>query len=381
MNIAVNARFLLKDKLEGIGKFSLEVLSRIVERHPEHRFYFLFDRPYAPEFVFAPNVVPVVLFPPARHPLLMYVWYEVRVAHFLRTHEIDLFLSTDGKTCLSTRVPTLTVMHDLAFEHFPGHLALTDRWYLRHYSPKFARHSTRLVAVSAFTRQDLAAQYQIDPQKVDIVYNAASAHFRPTAAAEQQAFRERFTRKQEFFLYVGAIHPRKNLERVLQAFDQFKAVAQQPVKLLIVGRKAWKTGHLQETFEGMHYPDDVVFSGRLSDEDLRQAYGAAMALVYVPLFEGFGIPVLEAQRCNCPVITSSVSSLPEVVGEAGIKVPPTSVPAIAAALTRMAGEKKLRQHLALAGQENAARFCWDRSAHDMWQAILHTVEAAKAPRS
>jgi glycosyltransferase involved in cell wall biosynthesis len=373
LKIAVNTRFLLAGQLEGFGKFTAEIFSRVVRAHPEHTFYFLFDRPFAEEFVFAGNVIPVVISPPARHPVLWYIWYQQQIRKFLKKEKIDLFISTDGQTVLNSPVPTLTVIHDLAFEHYPEHIKWLQRKYLQHFTSQFARNSTRLIAVSEFTRQDIATHYQVPVTKIDLVGNAASAVFRPSSEKEQNHFREKFSSGESYFLTVGAIHPRKNLQRVLTAFDQFKLSSDSSVKLVIVGRKAWKSGNLENTYQGMKHGKDVIFTGRLSDEELQQAYGAALALVYVPLLEGFGIPIVEAQQCDCPVITSNVTSMPEVGSGSVIQVDPFSEEQIKSALRLLSGNEIRRQQLILKGRTNVLRYSWEKSAQAMWDSMEKTL--------
>ena len=137
MRIAVNTRFLLPNKLEGIGRFTLEVLRRMVNSHPEHEFYFFFDRKYDPSFVLSENVIPIILFPPARHPFLFYWWFEWSVARALKKHNIDVFLSTDNFCSLNTKVPTVLVTHDLAFAHFPEQVGFLQRKYYQYFTPRF----------------------------------------------------------------------------------------------------------------------------------------------------------------------------------------------------------------------------------------------------
>ena len=137
MKIAINCRLLLKNKLEGIGWYSFEIVSRIVKNHPEHDFYFLFDRPFHPDFVFAKNVKPIVLSPQARHPFLWYLWFEFSVSKFLKKNNIDLFFSPDGYLSLNTNVKTLLTIHDLNFEHFPEQLPFLTRKYYQYFTPKF----------------------------------------------------------------------------------------------------------------------------------------------------------------------------------------------------------------------------------------------------
>ncbi|SHJ29730.1 Glycosyltransferase involved in cell wall bisynthesis [Hymenobacter daecheongensis DSM 21074] len=370
MQIAVNVRFLLPgDKLEGIGRFTYETLSRLVRRHPEHTFHFLFDRAYDPRYLFGPNVVPHVLYPSARHPFLFVAWFEGAVAAWLARHRPAVFLSPDGFTTLNTRVPRVTVMHDLAFEHFPQDVGLLQRRYYQYFAPRFARASQVLVAVSEATKQDLMATYRIPAERIRIVYNAVDAHFRPLPAAEQPAVRARFSAGEPYFLFVGALQPRKNLVHLLRAFDQFKTRTGSPVKLLIVGRTAWKAGPMFDAYQQMQHRAAVHLTGRVTDEELVQLYGAALATVYVPYFEGFGIPIIEAQACGCPVITSQCSSMPEVAGGAALLVDPHSVDAIAAGLKVLHADAALRRQLVELGLRNTERFSWDKSADSLWEAV------------
>ncbi|UOQ50928.1 glycosyltransferase family 4 protein [Hymenobacter cellulosivorans] len=380
MNIAVNVRFLLPgDKLEGIGRFSFETLSRLVRQHPEHTFHFLFDRAYDPRYLFADNVVPHVLLPPARHPFLFVAWFEGAVASWLNKHRPAVFLSPDGFTTLRTKVPRLTVIHDLAFEHFPQDVDWLQRKYYHYFTPKFVRASARIVAVSEATKQDLVKTYGTPADKIRVVYNAADAHFRPLPAEEQQDVRDRFSAGKPYFLFVGALQPRKNLVNLLQAFDQFKTRTGSATKLLIVGRTAWKAGAMFDTYQQMQHRGAVHLTGRVTDVELVQLYAAAQATVYVPYFEGFGIPIIEAQACASPVLTSNCSSMPEVAGEAALLVDPLSVASITEGLTHLETDATLRTELVQQGLTNVQRFSWVRSAEQIWQNIVE-VTAGQLPR-
>ena len=370
MHIAVNVRFLLPgDKLEGIGRFTLETLRELVRQQPQHTFHFLFDRPFDERYRLGPNVVPHVLSPPARHPLLWVAWFEGAVARWLARHRPAVFLSPDGFTTLRTTVPRVTVLHDLAFEHFPQDVDRLVLAYYRYFTPRFARASARLVAVSEATKQDITARYGTDPARISVVYNAVDAHFRPQPDAVNQATRERYAAGRAYFLFVGALQPRKNLTNLLRAFDAFKTATNSPVKLLIVGRTAWKTGPIFDVYQQLRHRSDVHLTGRVTDEELVALYAAARATCYVPYFEGFGIPVIEAQACDSPVITSNCSSLPEVAGGAACLVDPFSVESITAGLVQVEASDAYRQELIEGGRRNVQRFSWAESARRLWLEI------------
>ncbi|RTQ48818.1 glycosyltransferase family 1 protein [Hymenobacter gummosus] len=371
MDIAVNTRFLLPgDQLEGIGRFTFETLRRLVQQHPEHRFHFLFDRPFDQRYLFGPNVTGHVLSPPARHPLLFVAWFEGAVAAWLRRHRPAVLLSTDGFTTLRTTVPRVTVVHDLAFEHFPQDVSWLVRQYYHYFFPRFVRASRRLVAVSEATRQDLVQTYGVDAARIDVAYNAADAHFRPLPEAAQPAVRAQFSGGRPYVLFVGALQPRKNLVNLLRAFDAFKTQSGSDTQLLIVGRKAWKAGPIFDVYQQMQHQASVHLTGRVTDEELTQLYGAARACAYVPYFEGFGIPIVEAQQSGCPVLTSDRSSMPEVAGPGGaLLADPFSVPELAAALAQLDSDPELRARLIQQGLVNSQRFSWDESARRLWSSI------------
>jgi len=387
MHLAVTTRFLLPGgQLEGLGRYTLETLRCLVAQHPEVTFHFLFDRPYDPAYLLADNVVGHVLGPPARHPLLLLAWYEGAVAAWLRRHRPAALLSPEGFTVLRTRVPRVLVVHDLAYLHRPHDVSGLVRRYYAYFTPRWVRAAARLVAVSDTTRQDVARQFGLPAAAIRVAPNAPAAIFQPQTEAEQATTRARFSQGQPYFLFVGALQPRKNLANLLRAFGQFKRLEQSEaeggadvaaVRLLLVGRAAWQTGPIDEAFRALpaEVRAAVEFTGRVSEADLAALYAAALATAYVPFFEGFGLPVVEAQASGCPVLTSSVSSLPEAAGgpAAALLRDPADSAAIAEGLRQLATDPALRARLCHAGLANAARCSWAGSAEVLWQAVQQAV--------
>ncbi len=374
MRIAVNTRFLMEGKLEGLGWFTHETMKRWVEEHPEHEFIFIFDRPFSSQFIFGKNVTGVVAFPPARHPLLFYCWYEWSIPRILRQHKADVFVSPDGFLSLRTKVPTLMVLHDIAWKHFEGHVNFSTFQYYNHYVPKFVESAGRIATVSEYSKQDMVESFGADPQKIDVVYNGSHERYRVLNSAEKTAIRIQYSEGKPYFLYVGSIHPRKNVERLLQAFNQFKKATQSPLKLLIVGRRMGKGSPIEQLLPTLEYAQDILFLGYLSTDVLPQVVGAAYALTYVSLFEGFGIPLLEALYCDVPSITSNTSSMPEVVGEAGLLVDPTSIDSIAIQMQRLWDQPALRQSLIEKGRVQRQLFSWEQTAQKLWQSLEILLE-------
>jgi glycosyltransferase involved in cell wall biosynthesis len=371
MKIAVNTRLLLKGKLDGIGWFTYENFKRITRHHPEHEFHFFFDRPFDPEFVFAENVVPHVIHPQARHPILYRIWFDYAVPRAIRKCGADLFVSPDMIGSLRLSIPQLLVVHDLNFEHYPKDLASSASKFWRKRTPLSANKADRIVAVSEFTKRDLTNCYGIEPAKVDVVHNAAGEMYRPLPDNEQLSVRTRYTNNNPFFIFVSSIHPRKNLQRVLLAFDEFKKLHRTDHQLVVVGRKFWDFPELDRIYGDMAFKGDVVFTGRLEQDELARLTASATASLYVSYYEGFGIPVVEAMQSGTPVIYANATALPEVAGEAGLAVDPFSVPEIMNAMTNIAMNTDLRNDLIAKGLNRAKDFSWDHSSELLWQSMMN----------
>lgn len=374
MKIAVNTRFLLKNRLEGIGWFTYETCKRITRWHPEHEFIFIFDRPFDPEFVFSENVSPVVVFPPARHPFLWYWWFEQSLPRFFRKNNIDLFFSPDGFLSLSSSVPSLAVIHDLNFEHRPGDLPFLTGNFYRHFFPEYARKAVRIGTVSGFSKEDISQCYGIDPGKIDVYYNGANSAYIPLSSEEKARTREKYSGGKEYFVFVGSLHPRKNIKNLLLAFDAFRKTSSRDMRLVIVGDKMFGNREMETVYAGMKFRDEVLFTGHLLPEELRFVVGAATALVLVSFFEGFGIPLLEAMQCDVPLIASAVTSLPEVAGKAAIYADPSSPDSIKEAMLKMSDDKDLRNHLVEKGRLQRKKFSWDSTAERLWMSIEKCLE-------
>ena len=266
MRIAVNTRLLLPDRLEGIGWFTYETLKRLTSKRPDDEFIFLFDRPFSNEFIFNDNVTGVAAGPPSRHPVLWWWWFEQTVPRLLKRHKADLFLSPDGYGSLRSNKPSVVVIHDINFEHFPQDLPAVYRWYYRHYTPKYAHHATRVATVSNFSKEDICQQYGVDQSKVDVVYNGANENYGPIGEEEQIATRKQYTAGLPYFLFIGSLHPRKNLARLFTAYDQFCQETDHPARLVIVGEK--KNGG--PTRFAPHLRVCAIRTGSSLPEDLRQ---------------------------------------------------------------------------------------------------------------
>jgi len=371
MIIAINTRLLLKNKLEGIGRFSFEILKRITNEHKEHTFIFFFDRKYDESFIFSDNIIPVVLFPPARHPFLWYWFFEISISTALKKYKADIFITTDGWLSLKTKVKTLQVLHDLHFDNYPEFLPYLTRKYYQYFFPKFIKKANRIITVSNFCKLEISEKYNIELENIDVVYNSTRENYLPINEEEKKQVRNKYTEGQLYFLFIGPIHLRKNLNNAIKAFSIYKRNCNDKSKLVVTGSHMWRSLRNTKQFE---INDDVVFTGYLSNHELYKVTSAAICLLYVSYYEGFGMPILEAMSCNVPVITSNRSAMPEVAGDAAIVINPENIDAIADAMINIRENSKAKDNMLIKGQINLKRFSWELSSNHFWNSILKTIQ-------
>lgn len=370
MRIAINTRFLLSGKLEGIGMYTQEIFKRVVQQMPEHEFYFLFDRPFSDEFIFAKNVIPLVVSPPARHPFLWYWWFEKSIPKILKKHKIDLFISPDGYCSLNTTIPQILTIHDLGFEHFPMHVPILVRKYYQYFTPKYCDKATKILAVSQFTKNDIVEKYGIAASKIDVVYNGFMNSKQSIVSSMQTEIHAAYSLlNTKYFIFIGAVHPRKNVLNLLKAFEVFKSKNNTTHQLIIIGRNAWMNAELKNYLTEMQFKKDVIWLENCERNKLLEILQNAIAFVYPSLFEGFGIPIIEAMSIGVPVITSNTSAMTEIAGNAALLVNPTNTNEIADAMQLIITDEVLRIGLIEKGRANAVRFSWQQSAEKVMEII------------
>jgi|YNPMSStandDraft_1061717.scaffolds.fasta_scaffold03417_2 glycosyltransferase involved in cell wall biosynthesis len=374
MNILINTRLLLSDKLEGIGWFTHELLSRIVKIHPEHTFYFLFDRNYDKKFIYSENVIPLVYGPPARHPFLYLLWFEFVIPKVIKRYKIDLFFSPDHFLSLRAKVPSLLAIHDLNFIHNPENLPFFEALYYKYFVPKYIKKANGLVCVSEYTKNDVINNFNVDSKKIDVVYNAPNIKGKILTEAEKNEVRKKYTGGFPFFIYLGSLHRRKNTDRILKAFDLFAEETKGAVYMLFVGKPMWKDKIIDEAYNKLKHKDKVIFTGYLKSDEVAKILASSLALVFVSLFEGFGVPLVEAMSLGIPVITSNVTAMPEIAKDAAIFVNPKSVEEIKNAMIVLYKDENLRNSLIQKGLQRSLEFSWDLSAEKLWEAIVKIMK-------
>jgi glycosyltransferase involved in cell wall biosynthesis len=370
LRVGVNSRLLLKDKLEGIGYFTLKNLERLTRNHPDCEFVLFFDRPYDRDFVFAKNVKPIVIPLPTRHPMLWHIYFEILLPIYIRLYKIDVLFSPEGYVPTRVKSPMLCTIHDINFEHDKTYIGnRVYQRYMEYFTPRFAKSANAVLTVSEFSKQDIATTYKIDENKIFNVESSANEDYITYSKDENERTRERYSNSCPYFYFVGSLQKRKNLTNLFRAFDLFKDKTQSNVKLLIVGSKKWWKGEIEDTFNAMRFRNEVIFTGRLPLEEVNRIASASIGLVFVSFFEGFGVPPLEAYRSSTAVITSNTSSMPEIAGEGALYADPYDVNSICEAMIRLYSNPLLREELIRKGQEQAKKYSWDKTAELVWNAI------------
>jgi glycosyltransferase involved in cell wall biosynthesis len=358
MRIGIDARTVLSPKT-GDRTYTLNLVRALARVDAENQYFLLLDRP-APEGLLpdAPNFYQVVM------PAFWGRWWTlVQLPLFASRNKLDVlhvqYLIPPVCPC---RV--VTAIHDVSFAIMPETFPLKDRVLLNLLIPFSASSASKVITLSESSRRDLMERFGVAPDKIAVTPCGVDETFQRVEEAQRIAdVLQRYGIALPFVLSVGLLQPRKNLSRVVEAFALLRERRPElPHRLAIVGRIGWGVEPLQQRVRELQLESVVPFAGYVADEDLPALYSAADLFVYPSLYEGFGIPPLEAMACGTPVVTSNVSSLPEVVGDAALSVNPLDVEAMASAMEKVLTDAALRQTLSERGLERARAFTWERMA-------------------
>ncbi len=363
--LGIDARLANETQRAGVGNFCTEMLRALPAVAASWRLRLYLDRPPGQDFPLAPDQYEARILPPRRF------WTHRALGAELRRDPPEVFYSPVMQLPVACPGPTLATVHDLAFRDFTEHFTWRQRSIAGLQARHVARHATHLCADSEATRADLHRLFQIPPDRITVTLAGVSPRFAPLRdPAALAALRAKYGLPERFVLYVGRIQPRKNIVRLLQAFEQTAARCPElPHALVIAGGKGWIYDEIYATAESSPLRDRILFPGFVAEEDLPGLMSAADLLALVSLWEGFGLPVLEAMACGTAVITSNCSSLPEVAGDAAVQVDPYAVDAIAAALRGLLMNDARRATLAAQGMDRAATFTWQAAATRLMDAV------------
>ncbi|MBI4468946.1 MAG: glycosyltransferase family 4 protein [Acidobacteria bacterium] len=358
-------------RLTGNETYIRNLIPALAELDQEYRYVLFFTIPDAAETWRSrfPNVAVQLV-----HPGTPYLRIPFVLPWLARRLRIDL-LHVQYIAPPRCPVPFVTTIHDISFEHFPEFFRQRDRLIFHRLIRNSAERARRVLTVSEFSRQDLVKTYGLDAERVVLTPNGLGRNFRPIpSSASRDATLARYGIADPYVLSVGNLQPRKNLVRLIRAFvalreqdDRFTA------KLVFVGKKAWLYDEIFQAARASRFGAEIQFTGYVAEEDLPAIYSAARIFVYPSIFEGFGLPVLEALGCGAPVATSNSSSLPEVAGDAAIAFDPLDERALREAMAQLWHDRELSARLRIAGPDRARRFTWRETARLTLAAYQHAV--------
>jgi glycosyltransferase involved in cell wall biosynthesis len=364
MRICINASPAVHH-VAGLGRYTQELMAALLAVDPDNDYVAFYNRPAEarvdPPLDSVSHLTTNLPTKPWRMSALL--------AHFVRISQdwlfpqIDLFHATDHLLPRLSGVKSVFTLHDLVFRFYPETHKLLNRWFLTLMMPRFLQAADAVIAVSEWTKKDAMELYRLDEDKITVIYEGVNPLFRPASQERISALRQKYGILNKFILSVGTIEPRKNLTSLVEAYRSLKDQDRE-LQLVIVGKKGWLYEGFFRKLRELGLEEDVIFPGFVSDEDLPTLYSAADLFVLPSLYEGFGLPVLEAMACGTPVITSNASSLPEVTGEAALLVDPHDTGALVRAARAVLDGEELRSELRAKGPKQAARFSWEKAARE-----------------
>jgi len=371
MRIGVDARLMHHQKA-GISKYTLHLLQALAEIDLDDEIIMFQHRKHREPIVRAPNFHRTTLYSPV-HSRLEQMGLPLELSRF----NLSMLHSPDFIPPLYSRVPSVITVHDLAFLHFPHFLTADSAAYYGQID-RAVRHADAIIVPSEHTKNDLTKMLGVPNNKISVIYEAAAELYTPLPEEETRAqICAEFGLPSRFFLFVGTIEPRKNIGGLVEAFQFLKNHYNvNDVALVVAGGKGWLYDETLETVKRLGVRDSVHFVGRVSDETLHRLYVSARALVHPALYEGFGLPPLEAMACGTPAIVSNVSSLPEVVQHAALLVDPKSAEEIAIAMHRLLTDDLLHAEMREKGLRRASHFSWKRAAIETLEVYRKVADAA-----
>ncbi len=362
MHVGINAHLLsfgTSYRGAGISRYIRNVVSHL-RLFPGEDVYsvFLGDRNLPPEFSPDAHFWPRVSRLPTVRPSVRMLWEQIVQPLELRMRRIDLLHSMGYVQPFACPCRSVVTVHDLSFLLFPEAFNRLNRLYLRLFTGFSVKRADRVIAVSENTKRDLVRLLGVGADKVEVVYHGVEPLFRPITEVDLlEAFRHAHQLPERYILFTGTLEPRKNLKTLVEAFAGIKKEGF-PHKLVAIGARGWRCGDVFATVERLGLQQEIVFPGYIDLAMLPLWYNCADLFVYPSLYEGFGFPVLEAMACGTPVVTSNVSSLPEVVGEAGCLVEPSDVQTLTDVMVKVLAAPDLRLELKQKGIERARSFSW-----------------------
>jgi alpha-1,3-rhamnosyl/mannosyltransferase len=362
VRVLINASYLISERLGGSWTLTAQLIHHLTSRANGHEFFVLVNDRVASTIPVSPVAGTRIIVPVAESRVRRIAWDQTVLHRYVRSLRPDVYHSPGNTLPAGLTCRSVVTIHDLQVYHFPENFQRWRRWYLKTVLPMTVRAADRVIAISEFTRGDILARFRVPPEKVVTVMNGGLAGDELRAAARPGEAAAKYHLPERFLLSVGSSLPHKNLLRMLQAYAGI--ASEIPESLVILGEALASRGPLLAFLEssGLQSSGRVRLLPFVPREDLLGLYGAASALVFPSLFEGFGIPAIEAMECGCPVVASNATSLPEVIGDAGLLFDPLKTEEMGIAMRTVCRDGDLRRQLVERGKVRAGNFSWQKNA-------------------
>ncbi len=364
MNIAINTLSLYKTKA-GMGRYIRELVNCLPLHDSQNTYYLYTSQKNEKYFTFAAKNICIKRVSPFwSFPFVKIIWEQVFLPFSLWKNNIHLYHSTGFSLPFFKPKKTkyVVTIADMTFFSHPEYHLWWKVWYFRYMIPRALKTADKVITISENTKEDILRMTKIPSEKVKTIYLGVDQQFSPQTKEFCKKIGEKYHITTPYILFVGMLEPRKNIIGLLHAYMQVKE--KKGHDLVLVGKKGWKYEKIFETVKELGLQNSVHFLGYVSDEELPALYSAATCFVYPSFYEGFGIPVLEAMACGCPVITSNNSSMKEIAGNAAILIDPINKEAIKDAINRVLSDKKEQQQRRKAGLLRVKKFRWDTMAKE-----------------
>ena len=365
----------LAEPLTGVGHYTLELARALARNFPRDEFELVSQKPFNPAAIgeIQHESIPNLRLTEAKSSTLRGHWWSVGLPMYARRAGFDLFHGTNFEVPLWKRRRTVLTIHDLSTMLYPEtHRASAVR-RARVRLPLAAKIAGAIITPTEAVRQEVCARLKAKPGKVTAIHEAPRRTFGPMTKEETVAIRKRLRVEEEFLLFVGTLEPRKNLLTTLRAFEEVINRTSARPQLVIAGGAGWLIDETLALINLASLKDRILLTGYLHDEDLRALYSACRAFVYPSLYEGFGLPPLEAMACGAPVIASRISALQETLGDAAILVEPLDVQTLSRTINEVLKDERRRAAMREAGIKHAEKFSWDEAArrtHKVYERVL-----------
>ena len=354
----------LSEPLTGVGHYTLEMARSLARNFPEDEFELVSPKPFSPSAIeeITRKSSANLRLTHAKSSSLRGHWWSVGLPLYARRARFDLFHGTNFEVPLSRRRPSVVTIHDLSTLLYPEtHRARAVR-RARLRLPMAAKLARAIITPTEAVKREVCERLRIKPEKVTAIHEAPRSTFRPITEAESAATRMRLGVADEFLLFVGTLEPRKNLLTLLKAFAEVVSETSLQTQLVFAGGAGWLMDDTVSSINSASVKDRVRFTGYLNDEDLRALYSSCRAFIYPSLYEGFGLPPLEAMACGAPVIASRIAALQETLGDAAVLIEPLDMQMLARTITEVLKDAKRRAAMREAGIKHSARFSWNVAA-------------------